>query len=467
MPRQAVTAPVGEVRRFELPYTAAPGELTNPVIGLHSLALRAGDHAPYTIDVTLLDAPDHRLIRAGVWLAHRVLDDRGEWYLATDVWTPWLPAERIEPMGHADIPDELVDLVRPFRRGATLKPVAVLTCDRSEYVLRDADAAALAVLRDDRVQIRSGGLITARYREITLTGAAARLTTAQLTWLTERLVAVGATRVARFAPLTQRLGAPASGLSDFPPPRQCRPGDSLELVWNFRLGERLRALTYADLSVRGGAGDGVPELLEQLHQVRRQLRGLTPLLDEHWSADLVTQLDWAVASLEAPGNDAAGVLSSQRYLGLLDRLVSASRAPALGDHGPRAGGAALSKLLDTRLRELVDHAGALNEDSADGAWQEALRVAGLLHDCCRVQVRPGRAVTRLARRAGKTAEALSACVRATEAYAGLRLGELSTIDAFEAGRAYERLHGEQRRARSDFVQEWPRRARRLTLEEKR
>jgi hypothetical protein len=459
------TAPVGEVRRFELPYQAVPGRLVNPAIGLCSMALRAGDSAPYTIAVTLLDAPDHRLIRADVWLAHRVIDGRGEWYLASDAWAPWLPTERIEPMGDADIPEELMDLVRPFRRGAPLGSVAALICERDEYALRGADAELLAVLRDDRVEIRSGGLITARYREVTVTGVADWLTMAQLTWLTEMLVAVGATRVARFPPLTRRLGAPASGLSDFPPPRKCLPGDSLESVWNYRLGRRLRALTYADLAIRGGADEALADIVEQLQEVRLQLRGLTPLLDEIWVAELVTQVDWAVASLTSTA-DPTAVLSSQRYLRLLDRLISASRAPALGDHGHTPGGAALTTLLATRLKEFLTLGGQLEADSPDHDWQQALTAATLLTDCCGVQVRPGQAVLRLSRRASKATDALTDCVRAAEAYAAMRLDELRPPDAFEAGRAYERLHDEERIARRKFIGQWSRRARRLTLEDK-
>ena len=68
---RVVVEPIGEIRRFEMPWAAAPGRLVNPEIGLCSIALRAGDHAPYEIDVTVLDAPDHRLVRAGVWLSRR------------------------------------------------------------------------------------------------------------------------------------------------------------------------------------------------------------------------------------------------------------------------------------------------------------------------------------------------------------------------------------------------------------
>ena len=64
-------------RLFDMPYSAAAPRLLNAELGLHSLVARAGHHAGYSMDVTLLDAPDHRLIRTGVLLAHRVLDGRG------------------------------------------------------------------------------------------------------------------------------------------------------------------------------------------------------------------------------------------------------------------------------------------------------------------------------------------------------------------------------------------------------
>jgi len=113
-----------------MPYSAPAPRLVNPSLGLHNLVARAGHNAAYEIDVTLLDAPDHRLIRSGVLLAHRVLDGRGEWYLTAPDWQPLLPKDRIELMGHADLPEELADLIRPLRRRAPLGPVAALRCER-------------------------------------------------------------------------------------------------------------------------------------------------------------------------------------------------------------------------------------------------------------------------------------------------------------------------------------------------
>jgi hypothetical protein len=171
-------APTGQ-RLYDMPYSAAPPRLINLDLGLHNLVSRAGHNAGYTIDVTLLDAPDHRLIRSGVLLAHRVLDGRGEWYLGAAEWQPMLPAERIEPMGQADLPEDYADLTRPFRRRATLGPVAGLTCERREFALRDDHGTTMALLRDDKVTVRRGGLTTARYREVMLTPTGPGLTDEQ------------------------------------------------------------------------------------------------------------------------------------------------------------------------------------------------------------------------------------------------------------------------------------------------
>ena len=162
------TRPPGQ-RFYDLPYSAPAPRMINPDLGLHNLVARAGHNAAYEIDVTLLDAPDHRLIRSGVLLAHRVLEGRGEWFMTAPDWQPLLPKDRIELMGHSDLPEELADLIRPLRRRATLGPVAALNCDRREFALRDDRGATMALLRDDKVTVRRAGLTTARYREVMIT----------------------------------------------------------------------------------------------------------------------------------------------------------------------------------------------------------------------------------------------------------------------------------------------------------
>ena len=203
LPERSSTSLPGQ-RYYEMPYSAATPRLINPDLGLHHLVARAGHNAAYEISVTLLDAPDHRLIRSGVLLAHRVLDGRGEWYITAPDWEPLLPVDRIELMGHADLPEELADMIRTLRRRATLGPVAALTCDRREFELRDNEESTLALLRDDRVTVRRGGLTTARYREVLITPIGPGLNDEQAAWLDRSLLQVGATQVPRFPRLISR-----------------------------------------------------------------------------------------------------------------------------------------------------------------------------------------------------------------------------------------------------------------------
>ena len=217
LPERSSTNPVGQ-RYYDMPYSAATPRLINPDLGLHHLVARVGHNAAYEISVTLLDAPDHRLIRSGVLLAHRVFDGRGRVVHHRPDREPLLPVDQIELMGHADLPEELADMIRPLRRRATLGPVAALTCDRREFALRDGEGTTLALLRDDKVTVRRGGLTTARYREVLITPVGPGLDDEQAAWLDRSLLQVGATQVPRFPRLVSRLGAPATGSTDIPIP---------------------------------------------------------------------------------------------------------------------------------------------------------------------------------------------------------------------------------------------------------
>ena len=154
----------------------------------------------------MLDAPDYRLTRSGVLLAHRVLDGRGEWFLTAPEWQPLLPKDRVETMGHTDLPQEFGDLIRPLRRRATLGPVAALRCERREFALRDDQGQTLALLRDDKVTVRRGGLTTARYREVMITSDRAGLDRAAGGLAGSSYQPGGRDPGASFSPLGQPVG---------------------------------------------------------------------------------------------------------------------------------------------------------------------------------------------------------------------------------------------------------------------
>lgn len=480
LPEQAGAAPATAPRRppgqrlYDMPYSAVAPRMVNPELGLHNLVARAGHNAAYGIDVTLLDAPDHRLIRSGVLLAHRVLDERGEWYLTAPDWQPLLPKDRIEPMGHADLPDELVDLIRPLRRRAPLGPVAALHCDRREFALRDEAGATLALLRDDKVTVRRGGLTTARYREVMLTPVGSGLTEDQIAWLDRSLLGVGSTEVPRFPRLVTRLGAPANGPGDFPEDTPFDPAAPLKRFVAQLLGLRLRRIVAADLAVRGGDGPARARLVEQVRLLQAELAGLAAAAPAEWVDDLGDGLSWLV---EPAAPDAAdplpGRLRSERYLALLDQLVAAARAPKLGAPASQPAGEVVDALLAAvvrRIAQAVDEvAGPEQGADPDGAstrdaWDEVDAAVAAVDDATALagHLRPAE-VAALSRRLTRSRRALTR-IR-TQQLSGqqalARVAGLSAAEAFAAGREFERQTLESARAREEFLRAWSRASHKL------
>lgn len=463
-----------QVRRFELPFTAPPPILANPEVGLRNVSLRGGAYAPYTMEVTLLDAPDHRLIRAGVLLAHRITDGRGEWYLSAPEWTPWLPEERIEQMGHADLPEELADLVRPFRRGASLGPVVALQCRRQEYSLRNQHRQVVADIRQDSVSVRNGGVITARYREVTVTPIA--LEPRQLAWITEAFQASGATRVEEFPTLAQRLGAPSTAMGDIPQPAGWDDDTPLEGFVASLLGQRLRAITLADLALRNGgvrttgaaspdrAGAAYADLIAQLRMLRHQVRGLAPVLERSWVEDVDADIVWVIdGAFEDADNEAVvAKLNGERYLHLMDRIVAAARAPRLGNHASEPTGATLERLLTDALSRFDRACDVVSTQSADEVWLAALAAGERVLDTCTVLTDRPKRTRQLRRRVTKLMATLEDCVGAQPAHWMPELEVLSPHAAFDLGRQYERAWVDQQVARADFADQWDR-YRRKTL----
>lgn len=453
-------------RLYDMPFSSSEPRLVNGDVGLHNLVARSGHNAPYTIDVTLLDAPDHRLIRSGVLLAHRVLDGRGEWFLTAPDWQPLLPKDRIEPMGHADLPDDLAASIRPLRRRATLGPVAGLRCDRREFALRDDAGTTLALLRDDKVTVRRGGLTTARYREVMLTPVGPALSADQRAFVDRAFRHAGANRVPRFPRLVTRLGAPATGPSDIPAEQALDGALPFRRFVGALVGNRLREVVRCDLALRGGDTDAMPRLTAEAAALRAELSGLAPGLDPAWIEDLTDDLDWLVAatrdaasrSARAPG---AAPLRSERYLSVLERLVGAARSPRLVVDGAEPTADVLSALLEQETRRLREVADPLRADATDAAWDHVRRAADRLRGLAQV------ASTVLPDASGT---ALALLRKTSPLLAAVQLGlppalpdveAMTPAEAFAAGREHERARHQHRRARQDFVDRWAKTVRRL------
>lgn len=470
--------PAGQ-RLYDMPYSAPAPRLVNPDLGLHNLMARAGHNAAYTIDVTLLDAPDHRLIRSGVLLAHRVLDGRGEWFLTAPDWRPLLPKDRVELMGHAELPDAFADLIRPLRRRATLGPVAGLQCERREFALRDDQGSTLALLRDDKVTVRRGGLTTARYRQLMITPVGPGLTDDQRGWVDRALTQTGANRVPKFPRLATRLGAPATGPTDIPEPTPFDGAAPFRRFVSQLLGLRLRRIVEADLAIRGGDLTATGQLMEEAAQLRLELQGLSTVLDADWIEDLYDELDWITVLPEGSGSGFDEVdstqqlvnrLRSERYLTLLERLVNAVRSPKLSDSatathpGGQPAADVLGELIATVLARLRRHAGALTVDSSDRAWSDAQRSLGQINWAIDLAAHVlAERTVQLRKRLAKPQRLLTAVrdqlAQADQAVAAV--SELSPGEAFAAGRAYEQQIASTRQLRQDFVDQWAKTVKKL------
>jgi hypothetical protein len=448
-------------RCYEMPYSAATPRLINPDLGLHHLVARAGHNAAYEISVTLLDAPDHRLIRSGVLLAHRVLDGRGEWYITAPDWEPLLPNDRVELMGHADLPEDLADMIRPLRRRATLGPVAALTCDRREFAMRDEQGTTLALLRDDKVTVRRGGLTTARYREVLITPVGPGLNDEQFAWLDRALAQVGATNVPRFPRLVARLGAPATGPTDLPVPGPFDANAPFKKFLSQLVALRLRQIVEADLAIRGGDLTAVDRLADQAARLREELKGLSVVLDAEWVEDLYDELGWI--SLDAGSHNGqehdrlTARLRSERYLTVLERLVAAIRSPKLADQRSDPAGEVLAGLVSmavTRMRHCADH---LTVDSPDEEWDEAWHEMRRLDWVVGVagEVLPEESATiqrELLKPRQLLAEIHNDHHRELVTYE--RVANLLPEQAFAAGREFERESRRLRHARREFGEAW-------------
>lgn len=473
--RLSVSGPAGQ-RLYDLPYSASAPRLINPAMGLHNLVARAGHNAGYTIDVTLLDAPDHRLIRSGLLLAHRVLDERGEWFLSASDWQPMLPTERIEPMGQSDLPESFAELIRPFRRRATLGPVAAVNCERREFALRDDRGNTLALLRDDKVTVRRGGLTTARFREVMLTPTGPGLTEVQVDHVDHALASAGATLVTRFPRLVTRLGAPATGPTDFPTPPSLEQDASFSQFVSHLLAARLREVLEADLAVRADEVKAAATFADRAGQLRTELRGLSSVIEASWMEDLDEELDWAIeqARLEVqrqedsadgkPSGDLKLRLRGERYLTLLDRLVIATRAPQVGNASTLRAAEVLGSLVDVAQSRVQKAAGRLSVDSPATAWEAA---SDTFDGLFRVTAVAGQLleerVERLRHRLGMATQLLAEVAKHDRAAQHSKdlAAQSSSQEAFTLGRVYEHELEVASTAREAFVRRWAKTAKRL------
>ena len=311
---------------------------------------------------TYHDTADLVLARHNVTLRHRVEAGTGVWQLKLPRGSARIELE--QPGPPARPPLELASLLVGFLRGRELGPVARLRTRRESV---RADGAEIV---DDSVAVLAGARVVQRFRELEvelLTGDEKTLRR-----LEKELRRAGAASADLRPKLYRALQLDVP--SDAPAPEDDAPPSR---VLGLALAEQARRLLLHDPGTRLGSDT------EDLHQMRvatRRLRAFLkvgePLLEPSWSEPLREELAWLgralgpardldvlvehiAAEIDALGEDgrsARGVLeaveaerasargvvvealSSDRYLGLLDRLEHVSSPELTG--------------LETPLREL-------------------------------------------------------------------------------------------------------------------
>ena len=190
--------------------------------------------------------------------------------------------------------------------------------------------------------------------------------------------------------------------------------------------------------------------------------------------DLYDELDWIILDAdprragpeeaERAREQLVGRLHTERYLALLDRLVTATRAPKLGDASALATGEALTDLLDSvvsRFRRGVDR---LSPDAPPQVWEDAWRSIGQLQWVADVSTHVMPAETeRIQHRLDKSRQLLNQ-IHEHHAAGDRAVDEvivLPALEAFEAGRAYERDLEETRRLKEEFLALWTKTKRKL------
>ena len=344
------------------------------------------------LETVYYDTPDLRLARWGANL--RIRQGEG-WTLKLPSASegPGLTRRELEFAGDGGRPpDAAVALVIAYVRRASLVPVASLSTLRRRVQLKNRDGTLLAEVVDDDVSVIQGLRVQNRFREVEVAlrdGAPGPLLDAIL----ERLHAAGAGVIDPSPKLVHALGARAleppeveiADLGDRPTAADVPEVDPLALTPSSTAGEVVRhaiAVSVASL-MRHDPGVRLGDDPEDVHRarvatrrLRSQLRTFRTLLDTEWAIALREDLRWLgsglgsvrdrqvmaqrvrsrsnalaeddaatladlAAELQAESEEARGRLvldmRSDRYVDLVERLVEASRAPALtADAQPRA-----------------------------------------------------------------------------------------------------------------------------------
>ena len=474
----------------ELKLAATPEFRMPSIFGLVGPIVRQAP--PERNETTYYDTDDLRLARWGGSLRHR----------PGEGWTVKLPAERDAPFlvrpeivfeGTGDSPPAAaVELVRGFVRSKELHESVRMTTLRRRTELHGSDGHLIGGVVDDAVSVHNGAASKSGFRELEVE-IGEEMTPSLLDALVERLRQAGAGAPEQTAKYIRALApeaplAPEIAVAELGP--DASAGDVVQRALALSVVRLIRhdAVVRLDLDP-----EGVHQARVATRRLRSDLRTFRPLVDREWSTALRDELGWiarllgevrdgdvllarlrekttelpdeleeaakpVLSSLQESRDAALSVLldalRSERYVELLDRLVEAAAAPALGGDASAPAAGAIPALVRRPWHKLEKRATKLPHDPTNAQLHEirirTKRVRYAAEAAAPVAGKPGRALAHAAARLQDVLGDLND--------AGVAAGWLddwaSRSDAGDAARAAAALAELERDAASELRGRW-------------
>ena len=382
---------------------AAPPAFALPDLEDLAAAVETSPVDERRLETVYYDTPDLRLARWGANL--RIRQSEG--------WTLKLPSTSAGPAltrrelefpgdpGHP--PDAAVALVLAYVRRSTLVPVASLSTLRRRVQLKNREGTVLAEVVDDDVSVIQGLRVQNRFREVEVElkdQSADRL----LEPILARLRVAGAADEEPTSKLVRALGARATAVPEVDP-MALTPSSTAGEVVRHTIAVSVASLMRHDPGVRlGDDPEDVHRARVATRRLRSQLRTFRTVLDSEWANALREDLRWLGAGLGSVRDrqvmaqrvrsranalaeddaltvaDLSGELQaeseeararlvldmrSDRYIDLIDRLVEASRAPALTAQAHQRAEVAIPALARRDWKQLRKGVAKLPDHPAD------------------------------------------------------------------------------------------------------
>ncbi|GAC1481021.1 MAG: CYTH and CHAD domain-containing protein [Candidatus Dormibacteria bacterium] len=381
----------------------ATADFALPDLGQVVAAVTATEPEERRLETVYYDTPDLRLARWGCSLRLR----QGEGWtlkLPSAASGPGLTRRELEfPGDGRRPPDAAATLVMAYVRRSSLVPVASLSTLRRKVRLQERGGPILAEVVDDDVSVIQGLRVASRFREVEVElrdAGGDRL----LEPVLARLRAAGAADSDNSPKLMRALGPRAAGPPEVAPPEITSASSAADLV-RHAIASSVAALLRHDPGVRlGDDPEDVHRARVATRRLRSQLRTFRGLVQPGWANALRDDLRWLAdglgqvrdkqvlaarlrgrttalaeadamavgelaAQLEVESEEARARLvldmRSDRYIGLLERLVDAARNPSVMLAAAEPASQAVASLAGRdwkRLRKSVDALGKQPSD---------------------------------------------------------------------------------------------------------